>query len=124
MEITATGRFDITMTPTKPLLDGTARLTFTKTWTGEIEGTSEGVLLSGGDPAAGSAGYVALERFTGSVGGVEGTVTFQQHGVLTDGDQRLEYVVTPGAAGGGLAGCTGSVELDEDHHVVVRLRLP
>lgn len=124
MEITATGRFDITMTPAEPLLDGTARLTFTKTWSGEIEGTSEGILLSAGDPATGSAGYVALERFTGTVGDVAGTMTFQQHGVLADGDQRLDYAVTPGAATGALAGCTGSVELGEDHHVVVRLRLP
>ena len=39
-----------------------------KTFEGDLEATSRGEMLSGGSPAEGSAGFVAIERVTGSRG--------------------------------------------------------
>ena len=37
---------------------------------GDLEGTSKGEMLTGGDVAKGSAGYVAIEQFTGTLSDV------------------------------------------------------
>ena len=47
--------------------------TLTKRFTGPLEGTSEGVMLSARTTTAGSAGYVALERIEGRVEGRRGS---------------------------------------------------
>lgn len=121
------GRFDIDIAPADALLAGTGRFDFTKTWTGGITGTSAGVMLSGGDPSTGAAGYVAIERFDGSIEERTGTILFQQFGSMLDGADVLRYGIVPGSGTEGLAGVTGEVVLDAadgDHKVVLRLRLP
>lgn len=109
-------------------LDGAlGRLTFTKTWTGAMAGTGRGVMLSAGDPQAGSAGYVAIEVFEGTIDGRAGSVSFQQFGRMTDGDSDLQYVVVPGSGTGDLAGMTGSIDLtvvDGVHRVEATYALP
>lgn len=124
----ADGTFDIELSTGEALLDGTGRLDFTKTWTGEIEGTSRGVMLTGGDPNTGSAGYVALERFDGTVDGLSGSFVLQQIGAMIDGLQDLRYAVAPGSGTGDLAGMTGVVHLaisDEGtHEVALEYDLP
>ncbi|SKF62475.1 Protein of uncharacterised function (DUF3224) [Mycobacteroides abscessus subsp. abscessus] len=52
----------------------------TKTWSGDIRGTSTGIMLAGGDPATGDAGYVAIEVVRADLGGREGTFLLQQFG--------------------------------------------
>lgn len=122
--LTAAGRFDIAMAPADPMLEGTGRFDFTKTWEGEVEGTGRGVLLSAGDPGTGTAGYVALEVFSGTIAGRRGSLALTQHGAMTADGQQLRYEVVPGSGTDELAGATGTVELDAadgDHRVIVRL---
>lgn len=118
---TAEGAFQIEMVPGRSELEGRAsRFTFTKTWTGEIEGTSSGVMISGGDPASGSAGYVALEAFDGMVGARSGGFLYQQFGRMTEGTQELLYQVVPGSGTGELAGVSGTLAMtivDGEHRV-------
>ena len=126
---TTRARFEITMTPDPAGdLDGAAgRFTFAKTWTGSMEGTGRGVMLSAGDPGTGSAGYVAIEVFEGTIDGHEGSVSFQQFGVMDDGTQRLDYALVPGSGTGDLAGIRGTVELtvvDGVHDVALSYDLP
>jgi hypothetical protein len=93
-------------------LDGAAgRFAFTKTWQGGISGTGRGFMASGGDPASGTAGYVALELVDGSVDGRAGTFLLQQFGTMAGGEQRLEYAVVPGSGTGELVGLAGTVSL-------------
>ena len=108
--------FTINLSPGDALLEGTGRFNFTKQWFGDIVGTSQGVMLSSGDPGAGTAGYVALERFVGTVGTATGACCFQQFGTMVDGQQVLRYEVVPGSGADGLAGLSGRVGLvvDED----------
>jgi len=50
-----------------------------------MSGASSGLMLSAGDPARGKAGYVARERFEGTIDGLHGTVVLQQYGSMSDG---------------------------------------
>lgn len=124
-DVMISGRFDINIVPADALLPGTGRFDFTKTWTGGITGTSAGVMLSGGDPAAGAAGYVAIELFKGVIDDRSGTVMFQQLGSMVDGADALRYEVIPGSGTEELAAATGEVVLDAangDHKVMLKLR--
>lgn len=125
-DLTVSGRFDIDIAPAGALLPSTGRFNFTKTWTGGIEGTSAGVMLSAGDPASGKAGYVAIEVFEGSIDDRTGTLTFQQLGSMVGGAEALQYEVIPGSGTGNLTGLTGELVLDPangDHKVTLRLHL-
>lgn len=120
--MTDTARFTITMTPGAELQAGSGRFDFTKTWTGCLEGTSTGTMLTAGDPASGSAGYVALEIFEGSFGGRQGTIAFQQSGTMAGGAPQLSYRISPGSGTDQLAEITGELEIadvgEDGVHVV------
>ena len=67
----ATGTFDVNLT-SQPLADEAAspllsRLSIGKTFSGDLTGASRGEMLSAGTGTKGSAGYVALERVTGTL---------------------------------------------------------
>ena len=109
----ARGSFEVTITPLDSD-DDIGRLSIAKTWTGDLAGDGHGLMLSAGDPTQGSAGYVALELFDGSLHGRAGSCAFQQLGVMHDGDQRLDYLVVPGSGTGELAGITGTLDLTID----------
>lgn len=114
--------FEIEITPEDGLLPGTRRFEFAKAWSGDAIGASRGFMLSAGDPSDGTAGYVALEVFEGSIGGRGGTVAFQQFGTMRDGHQEVRYELVPGSGTGDLLGATGvlTLNIDDDglHHVV------
>jgi Protein of unknown function (DUF3224) len=117
--------FTIEMTPGDPALDSTARFDFTKIWSGAIVGTSRGVMLSGGDPQQGNAGYVAMEVFEGTIDGLKGTIAMHQFGSMHGGDYSLRYEVVPGSGTNQLAGMIGAVDLNIDdgqHKVTLRYR--
>ncbi len=117
--------FEIVITPEEGLLPETRRFEFAKVWQGEAVGASRGVMLSAGDPADGTAGYVALEVFEGRIGARTGTVAFQQFGTMRGGEQELRYEVVPGSGTGELEGATGTLSLDIDpdgvHHIAFDL---
>jgi hypothetical protein len=79
----------------------------------------------GGDPAAGKAGYVALEVFQTDIDGRAGTVVLQQFGSM-NGETTLYYEFAPGSGSGELAGLLGTIEIDTSgggHDAQVRYRL-
>lgn len=120
--ITANGRFEIDLMPGDALVPDSARLDLTKTWTGEIDGRSVGAMLSGGDPGSGEAGYIAIERFEGSIASRTGTVLLQQFGTMSGGEVELRYGIVPGSGTGELTGITGRIQLeveDGDHTVTI-----
>ncbi len=111
-EHTTNAQFSIELTPVEAILEHTGRMDFTKSWTGSMAGVSHGVMLSGGDPRSGSAGYVAMEVFTGSVDGRTGGFAVQQFGIMNGGAVELRYEIAPGSGTGELTGMTGSIKLD------------
>jgi Protein of unknown function (DUF3224) len=118
---TASGTFDVTLAPGVAELDGAvSRFELTKRFHGGFDGTGSGVMLSAGDPQAGTAGYVAIETVNGRLGDRAGGFAFQQFGTMSGGNQTLHYEVVPGSGFGELTGISGTLLLtiDEDgtHH--------
>jgi hypothetical protein len=58
--------------------------------------------------ADGSATYVGLQRFSGTLQGRAGSLAMQAMGTFTDGVARSKITVLPGASTGELAGTSGS----------------
>ena len=126
MSDSARGSFEVTITPQESD-DGIGRFGLLKTWSGDLTGTGHGLMLSAGDPAAGSAGYVAIEVFEGTLRGRSGSLAFQQLGVMAAGTQELRYEVVPGSGTGELSGISGSLALtvdDRGHTYELTYRLP
>lgn len=82
-------------------------MTLAKTFEGGMAGTSSGTMLSAGDPTAGSAGYVAIEAFTGTLDGRPGGFALQHSGTMNSGSQSLVIIVVPGSGTGALVGLSG-----------------
>ena len=113
--IRAAGTFDVKLAP-QPLADAQAdplmgRMSIDKQFHGDLEGTSKGEMLSARTPTEGSAGYVAIERVTGSLGGKKGSFVLQHTGTMNRGAQHLEITVVPDSGTGDLAGLTGTMSI-------------
>src|SRR5438309_1630157 len=67
----ASGTFDVKLTPAEDSTFG--RMSIDKQFHGDLEGTSKGEMLSAATEVKGSAGYVAIERVTGTLPGRSGT---------------------------------------------------
>jgi hypothetical protein len=76
-----------------------------------MQGTSTGQMLTGGDVKTGSAGYVAIEKFTGSMKGRKGTLIFQHSATMTNGKGDLTITVVPGSGTEELKGISGNVTI-------------
>ncbi|MEJ7649649.1 MAG: DUF3224 domain-containing protein [Nakamurella sp.] len=107
----AQASFVLDLVPVESELIGTGRFSFTKQWSGDVVGSGVGSMLSAGDPGAGSAGYVVLETFTGSIGGRSGSLALQQFGRMHEGRMELRYEIVPGSGTDDLAGIGGTLEL-------------
>lgn len=104
-----------------------ARSTLSKTWTGDLEGTSTGAMLSAVTPVKGSAGYVALERVTGALKGRKGSFTLQHSGTMERGAPALRVGVVPDSGTHELEGLTGTLDIiidAEGHHYAFEYALP
>ena len=111
----ARGTFEIQMASGPAEIGGAVnRFDFTKTFSGDLEATGAGLMLSGGDPGTGTAGYVAIETVDGRLGERRGGFALQQLGQMSGGSQTLHYEVVPGSGSGQLAGISGSVALTVD----------
>lgn len=82
-----------------------------KQFHGDLEGTSVGEMLSAGTEVKGSAGYVAMERVNGILGGRSGTFVLQHSGTMTRGEPQLSVTVVPDSGTGELKGITGKLEI-------------
>ncbi len=66
-------------------------------------------MLTGGTDVKGSAGYVAIERVTGTLHGKSGSFILQHSGTLTRGAPQLTITVVPDSGTGELAGLAGTM---------------
>jgi hypothetical protein len=103
--------FTVQLTPGEILPGASDRFDLSKTWQGALDGASRGIMLTAGDPASGSASYVASEHFEGTLDGRRGTLALQQLGTMSAGEPELQYVIAPGSGTGELAGVTGTLTI-------------
>ena len=108
----ATGTFEVKLTPQDTADTSLGRLTIAKEFRGDIDGTSNGEMLSAMTSTKGSAGYVAIERVTGKLAGRNGTFVLQHSGTMTRGAPHLVISVVPDSGTGELAGIAGTMTID------------
>ena len=116
MSKTASGSFEVKLTP-QPAQDeviGTilGRLAIDKQFHGELDATSRGEMLAAGTEVKGSAGYVAIERVTGTLQGRSGSFVLQHSGTMTRGAGKLNVTVVPDSGTGQLKDLAGSMTID------------
>ncbi len=87
------------------------RMTIDKQFHGDLEGTSKGQMLTAGTAVKGSAGYVAIERVSGTLQGRSGTFVLQHSGTMTRGAFQLTITVVPDSGTGQLAGLSGTMNI-------------
>jgi Protein of unknown function (DUF3224) len=110
----ASGPFDVKLTPQAD--DDAAeaslgRMTIDKHFHGDLQATSKGQMLAASTAVEGSAGYVAMERVTGTLHGRSGSFVLQHSGSLARGAQQLSISVVPDSGAGELAGLTGTMSI-------------
>jgi hypothetical protein len=127
----ATGTFEVKITPQAPdgkFEDATlGRMTIDKQIHGDLEATSKGTMLTAGTDVKGSAGYVAIERITGTLQGRTGSFGLQHTGTMNRGAPQLSITVVPDSGAGQLAGLTGKMTIniaDGRHSFVFDYTLP
>jgi len=112
---TARGPMDVNIEGEPPYLeqDGLKlnRNVVRKVFSGDMVGASEAQMIAAVTATPGSAGYVAIEHFTGSVGGRSGSFVLQHSGVMTRGDGQLEVTIVPDSGTGDLTGISGTLEI-------------
>jgi hypothetical protein len=117
MTATARGPFDVKLTPqaapgTTPDPTAVGRMTLDKTFHGDLEGTSAGEMLAVRTAEPSSAGYVALERVTGTLAGRKGTFALQHSGLMNKGRPDLTIVIVPDSGTDGLTGIAGKMTIE------------
>ncbi len=80
-----------------------------KQYHGDLEASAKGTMLTAGTDVKGSAGYVAIERVTGTLKGHKGSFVLQHNGMLTRGTPQQNIVVVPDSGTGELTGLTGKL---------------
>jgi hypothetical protein len=106
----ASGAFEVKMTP--QTTDGdVGRMSIDKQFHGDLEGTSKGEMLSAMTSVKGSAGYVAIEKVSGTLDGSSGTFVLQHSGTMTRGAPQLTITVVPDSGTGQLTGLAGKLAI-------------
>jgi hypothetical protein len=116
MTTNASGTFDVTMSPQPPYdtAEGASlsRVSINKQFRGDLEASSTVEMLSAVTEVKGSAGYVAIERVTGTLHGRKGSFVLQHTGTMTRGKAELTVSVVPDSGTAGLKGIAGKMTID------------
>lgn len=116
MTARASGTFEVTLNPRASddeIESATlGRLSIDKRFHGDLEATSKGEMLTAGTAVEGSAGYVAIERVSGTLHGRTGTFVLQHSGTMTRGAPQLAITVVPDSGTGKLLGLAGRMTIN------------
>ncbi|MEO6264457.1 MAG: DUF3224 domain-containing protein [Luteimonas sp.] len=110
------GAFDVNRTaePSCDMGDGavTGHFRFDKRFHGDLDATSVVHMLAVATDVPGSAGYVAIERLSGTLQGRTGSFFMQHSGIMDRGAASLSLMVVPDSGSGDLKGITGRMAID------------
>lgn len=119
MDQLATGLFDITLQPQSlsPVAEttGLGRLSLDKVFSGDLQASSHGEMLSFRSSTPGSAGYVAMERVQGSLHGRSGSFVLQHSASMAQGQSTQSITVVPDSAIDALQGLSGTMQITIDN---------
>ena len=107
----ATGTFEVKMSPQEADMS-VGRMTIDKAFQGDLVGSSKGqMLMASSESVKNSAGYVAIEKVTGTLNGRRGSFYLQHTGVMTRGAGELTITVIPDSGTDQLAGLSGKMNI-------------
>ncbi|GLQ98379.1 DUF3224 domain-containing protein [Dyella mobilis] len=118
----ASGPFEVKLSlqPPAPGIEAAklGRQTLDKRFSGDLEASSLGEMLSAGGNVQGSAGYVAIERVTGTLHGKRGSFVLQHVGTMDRGVPSLSIHVVPDSGTEELTGLKGSmlIQIEQGKH--------
>ncbi|MBA3943166.1 MAG: DUF3224 domain-containing protein [Herpetosiphonaceae bacterium] len=122
MAMHASGTFEVQLNPQvgddNAEVTTLGRMSIDKQFHGDLEATSKGQMLTAGTEVEGSAGYVAIERVSGTLHGRKGTFVLQHSATMTRGAPQLRIAVVPDSGTDqlmGLAGTMGIIIADGKH---------
>lgn len=125
------GTFDITPNPEPPYDSDDnvilGRMSFLKQFQGSLNAKSTVNMTYARTPVESSAGYVAVEKISGSLNDRSGSFVVIHTGVTYGGDLRLTVEIVPDSGTGELVGITGSMTIDNsegDHKYSLDYQLP
>src|SRR5437868_14028831 len=112
----AAGPFDVKLTPQQPDSDvakaaNLGRMTIDKQFHGDLNATSKGEMIAAQTEVKGSAGYVAIERVTGTLKGHGGSFALQHSATMSRGVPDLSIIVVPDSGTSELKGITGKMDI-------------
>jgi hypothetical protein len=118
------GKFEVKINPLDTHHQGTdginlGRMSIDKSFSGELNATSKGEMLSAMTSVKGSAGYVAIEQVTGTLSGRRGSFVLQHFGTMDKDKDRLILEVLPDSGTNQLVGLTGNMAIiieDTQHY--------
>jgi hypothetical protein len=105
------GAFDITLSPQDDGGHAVGRMRLDKRYHGDLDATSEGQMLAIRSAVDGSAGYVAMERVTGTLQGKTGSFALQHTGSMNRGTPSLSVSVVPDSGTDALTGLSGTMNI-------------
>ena len=114
----AKGPFDVKLAPQSLAFDDSddgaarGRMSLDKHFHGDLEAVSKGEMLTAMTGTQGSAGYVAIERVTGTLGGKRGSFILQHTGTMDRGAPQLVITVVPDSGTDDLVGLRGTMTID------------
>lgn len=129
----ASGSFEVKLHPLEVALAddilGTTRgrMSIDKQFSGELSGSSKGEMLTAMSDVQGSAGYVAIEKVSGTLHGRSGSVVLQHSATMTRGAPQLSISVVPDSGTGALKELSGQLNIiiaDGTHHYEFDYELP
>lgn len=112
----ASGPFDVRLIPQKadnPQAEagGIGRMALDKRFHGALEATSQGEMIAFRTSVADSAGYVALERVSGTLDGRQGSFVLQHSSTMRRGVASQNITVVPDSGTDELAGLSGTMTI-------------
>jgi hypothetical protein len=108
----ATGTFEVKLKPQVDESEPTiGRMSIDKEFHGDLEATSKGQMLAVQGDVKGSAGYVAMERVIGTLGGRTGSFALQHTGTMNRGVPEQSVTVVPDSGTGELVGLAGRMTI-------------
>ena len=109
----ASGTFEVKLSPQDQGADmPVGRMMIDKQFQGDLTGTSKGqMLMASSSTVKESAGYVAIEKVTGTLNGRRGSFYLQHTGVMTRGVGELRITVIPDSGTDQLVGLSGKMNI-------------
>ncbi|MDZ7588185.1 MAG: DUF3224 domain-containing protein [Parasphingorhabdus sp.] len=107
----AKGDFTVEVKPVSEPDESPMRMALSKTFSGDLTGTSTGQMMAGGIEENGARVYVALETITGTLDGKTGSFIAAHRGTMTKSGQELSILIVPDSGTGELQGIAGTMDI-------------